>query len=74
MIVAVNVRPDRRVAVNVLAATAVAQQRAVPLDQNQRLMVRSAPFRHVREWMPDEPLVRLDQRFTHFLLAPRLVC
>jgi hypothetical protein len=61
MIVAVNVGPDRRIAVDVFAAPAVAQERSVALDQNQRLMTRSTPFGHISERMPDEPLVSGNQ-------------
>ena len=75
MIVAVNVCPDRRIAVDVLTALAVAQNCTVALDLNQRLISRCAPFGHVSEGMPDEPLVPIDQfvgvPLTHERLAPR---
>jgi hypothetical protein len=75
MVVAVNVRPDRRIAIDVFAALAVAQERTASLDQNQRLIPKCAPFGHISERMPDEPLVPFDQLvgvpLSHARLAPR---
>src|SRR5438105_5015140 len=40
-------------------------------------MLWSAPFAHIGEWVPNEPLVRIDQFFsvplTHYCLARRLI-
>src|SRR4030081_2823536 len=73
MIVAVDVCPNRRIPVDVFAATAVAQNRAMSFDQNQRFMIGCAPIAHVREWMPDKLLVSINQRlcvpFAHRILV-----
>src|SRR6266550_5068671 len=61
MIVPVNICPDRRVPVDVFAAAAVAESRAVPFDNHDWFMLRRAPFRHVSERMPDKLFVRSDQ-------------
>ena len=61
MIMAVNICPDRRIPVDVFAAAAIPQNRAVPFHQNERLVFRGAPFAHVRERMPDELFVGVNQ-------------
>src|SRR5213082_3044521 len=63
MIMPVNICPDRRVPVDVFATTAVAQERAVPLDNHDWFMLRRAPFRHVSEGVPNKLFVCGNQFF-----------
>src|SRR5205814_4728000 len=63
MIMPVNICPDRRVSVDVFATTAVAQERAVPLDNHDWCMLRRAPFRHVSEGVPNKLFVCGNQFF-----------
>src|SRR2546423_4857442 len=63
MIMPVNICPDRRVPVDVFATTAVAQERAVPLDNHDWCMLRRAPFRHVSEGVPNKLFVCGNQFF-----------
>lgn len=53
MIVAMDVRPDRRIAVQVASAKAVFEPRAAPRDQNKRLVPGRNPVCHLRERVPD---------------------
>src|SRR5205807_4670990 len=47
--------------IDVFAAAAIAEQRSTALYQDQRLMLGSAPFAHIRERVPDKPLVCVNQ-------------
>src|SRR6476646_3178802 len=64
MIVPVNICPDRGVPVDVFSTTAVAQERAVPLDNHDWFMLRRAPFRHVSKGVPNKLFVRGNQFFS----------
>src|SRR5437870_4194701 len=61
MIMPVNVRPDRRIPVNVLSALAVTQNGATSFDEHQRLMLWCAPVAHIREGVPNVLLVCSNQ-------------
>src|SRR5215467_6546590 len=63
MVVAMDIGPDRRIAIDVFAATAIPQNCSMSLDQKERLMPWGAPFPHVGEWMPNKALVGLNQLF-----------
>ena len=58
MIMAMNIRPNSRIAVEVFASLGVAQDCAPAFDDYQRFVLWRAPFRHICEWMPDERFVR----------------
>jgi hypothetical protein len=61
VVVPVNVCPDGGIPIDVFATPAVTQHRSVPFDQNQWLMLRGTPFRHVSKRVPDELLVPSNQ-------------
>ena len=57
MPVSVQIRPDRRIAVDILATLAVAQERALALDEHQRFVIRRAPVGVLGERMPAVRLI-----------------
>ena len=59
--VTVDIRPDGAVAVEILSPLNVDQPAAAPLDQDHRLMPRSAPVPHLREGMPQVALVSINK-------------
>ena len=68
MTVPVQVRPDRAVAVEVVAALCVGQDRPTARDEDERILLRRAPVRHLGERVPEVgviepaglPAVRLE--------------
>ncbi len=60
MVVPVQVGPDRRVSIEVLASPAVAQGRTLAGDDHQGIVFRRAPVAHLRERMPGMRLVQVD--------------
>ena len=63
MAMAVNIRPDRGIAVEVAAALAVFEHRALAAHEHERMVIRFAPIAHGREGMPEVRLVeRLQLR------------
>lgn len=61
MTVAMDVRPDRRVAIEVASAETIFQPRSAPGNQHERLVIGGNPVAHLRERMPDMRFVELDQ-------------
>ena len=57
----VQIGPNGRVAVDILAPFAVAQKHPLPFHQHQRFMFRRAPVPHLRERMPAMAFVGGDQ-------------
>ena len=53
MIVAMDIRPDGRITVQIASAEAVFEPRAATGDQNSRLVFGRNPVCHLREWVPD---------------------
>ena len=58
--VSVNICPDRRVAIKVLPAEAVAKNGPGPFDKDER--IARAPVPHLSEWVPGMGLVPGRQR------------
>ena len=60
---AVDIRPDRGIAIEVAAALAVFEHGAFAAHENERVVFRFAPVAHRREGMPEVRLVeRLQLR------------
>jgi hypothetical protein len=60
MIVAVQIRPNRRIRVEIFMSTHVAQNRAFARDNDNRLALQ--PVAHLGERMPDKLVIKLGKR------------
>jgi len=59
VIVAVQIRPNRRIRIEIFTSANVAQNRAVARDNDHRLALQ--PVAHLREGMPDELMVKFGE-------------
>ena len=59
MIVAVQIRPNRRICVEILASLRVAQDRAFARDDDHPFALQ--PVTHLGERMPDVLVIKLDE-------------
>ena len=60
MIVAVQIRPDRRIRVEIFPSANVVQHRAFARDNDNRLALQ--PVAHLGEGMPDELVIKFGER------------
>lgn len=62
MAMAVDVRPNGGVSVDILATLAVPENCASALDEHERVMLWCAPRLHLREGMPKVPFIGGDEQ------------
>ena len=61
MPVTVDAGPNRRVAVNVIATVVITHHGSLSADNDERLVLWSAPFLHRRKGMPEMGFIEADE-------------